>query len=37
MHPGMDGAHDMTLHVPVQYADGSTSTLDLAVTGDFRN
>ena len=37
MHPGMDGAHDMTLHVPVQYADGSTSTIDLAVTGDFRN
>ena len=33
----MDGTHDMTLHVPVQYADGSTSTLDLAVTGDFRN
>ena len=36
MHPGMDGAHDMTLHVPVQYADGTTSVLDLAVTGDFR-
>jgi len=26
----------MTLHVPVQYADGTTSVLDLAVTGDFR-
>ena len=37
MHPGMDGAHDMTLHVPVQYADGTTSVLDLAVTGDFRD
>lgn len=37
MHPGMDGAHDMTLHVPVQYADGVTSVLDLAVTGDFRD
>jgi len=37
MHPGMDGAHDMVLHVPVQHADGSTSTLDLSVTGDFRD
>ncbi|MBI4932743.1 MAG: hypothetical protein HY828_02620 [Actinobacteria bacterium] len=37
MHPGMDGAHDMTLHVPVQYADGTASVLDLAVTGDFRD
>lgn len=37
MHPGMDGPHDMTLHVPVQYADGATSVLDLAVTGDFRD
>ena len=30
-------AHDMTLHVPVQYADGTNSVLDLAVTGDFRD
>ena len=37
MHPGMDGAHDMTLHVPVKYADGTSSTLVLAVTGDFRD
>lgn len=37
MHPGMDGAHDMTLHVPVTHADGTTDTLDLAVTGDFRD
>lgn len=37
MHPGMDGAHDMTLHVPVLHADGTSETLDLAVTGDFRN
>ena len=37
MHPGMDGAHDMTLHVPVTHADGATDTLDLTVTGDFRN
>lgn len=37
MHPGMDGTHDMTIHVPVQYADGSEAVLDLAVTGDFRD
>ena len=37
MHPGMDGPHDMTIHVPVQYTDGSDSVLDLAVTGDFRD
>ncbi|MEP7114814.1 MAG: hypothetical protein ABI862_16215 [Ilumatobacteraceae bacterium] len=37
MHPGMDGPHDMTLHVPVQHADGTNSTMDLAVTGDFRD
>lgn len=36
MHPGMDGAHDMVLHVPVQHDDGTTTVLDLAVTGDFR-
>lgn len=37
MHPGMDGAHDMVIHVPVHYADGTDATLDLAVTGDFRD
>ena len=37
MHPGMDGPHDMTIHVPVQYTDGTNSVLDLAVTGDFRD
>ncbi len=37
MHAGMDGPHDMTLHVPVTRADGATDTLDLTVTGDFRN
>jgi hypothetical protein len=37
MHPGMDGPHDMTVHVPVEHADGTTDTLDLSVTGDFRN
>ena len=36
MHPGRTCAHDMTIHVPVQHADGSSSVLDLTVTGDFR-
>ena len=35
MHPGMDGMHDLTVHVPVQHADGSTDTLTLGVTGNF--
>lgn len=37
MHPGMDGPHDMTIHVPVQNADGTAQTVDLSVTGDFRD
>jgi hypothetical protein len=37
MHPGMDGPHDMTIHVPIQNADGTTETIDLAVTGDFHD
>ena len=37
MHPGMDGAHDMTIHVPVTHADGTETTLALSVTGDFRD
>lgn len=37
MHPGMDGPHDMTLHVPVAHADGTTDTLDVTVTGDFHD
>jgi hypothetical protein len=37
MHPGMDGPHDMTLHVPVAHADGTTDTLNVTVTGDFHN
>lgn len=37
MHPGMDGPHDMTIHVPVQHADGSIETLTLGVSGDFRD
>jgi len=36
MHPGMDGPHDMTVHIPILHADGTTDTLTLAVTGDFR-
>jgi hypothetical protein len=36
MHPGMDGWHDIAVHVPVLSAGGRESILDLAVTGDFR-
>jgi hypothetical protein len=35
MHPGMDGWHDILVHMPVS-AGSRTSTLDLDVTGDFR-
>lgn len=35
MHPGMDGPHDILVHVPLS-AGGSTETLTLGVTGDFR-
>lgn len=35
MHPGMDGMHDMTIHVPIKHANGSTDTLNLGVTGNF--
>ncbi len=35
MHPGMDGMHDMTVHVPIKHEDGSTATLNLGVTGNF--
>lgn len=37
MHPGMDGTHDMTLHMPMQHADGTKNVIDLTVTGDFRD
>ena len=37
MHPGMDGWHDMAIHVPVRHADGTNDNLTLGVTGDFRN
>lgn len=33
MHPGMDGWHDIAVHVPV----GPSETLTLGVTGDFRD
>jgi hypothetical protein len=36
MHPGMDGWHDIAVHVPVQTSSGASDTLDLGVTGDFR-
>ena len=37
MHPGMDGAHDLGLHVPVDDGSGSGQFLTLDVTGDFRS
>lgn len=36
MHEGMDGWHDMGVHVPVEGAAGQ-EWLELNVTGDFRN
>jgi hypothetical protein len=37
MHPGMDGWHDIAVHVPVGRAGGETTdALELVVTGDFR-
>jgi len=35
MHPGMDGPHDILVHVPVT-AGSSAEILTLGVTGDFR-
>jgi hypothetical protein len=35
MHPGMDGWHDIAVHVPVSNAHGE-DLLTLVVTGDFR-
>lgn len=37
MHPGMDGPHDITVHVPLTHADGTTDTLQLAVLGNFHD
>jgi hypothetical protein len=37
MHPGMDGPHDLGLHVPVDDGTGSGQVLTLEVTGDFRS
>lgn len=36
MHPGMDGWHDIAVHVPVLGESGSEDVLELTVTGDFR-
>jgi hypothetical protein len=36
MHPGMDGWHDIAVHVPVVSETGAENVLGLAVTGDFR-
>lgn len=35
MHPGMDGWHDIVVHVPIWTANGD-DVLDLRVVGDFR-
>lgn len=37
MHPGMDGPHDLGLHVPVDDGSGRGQFLTLVVTGDFRS
>lgn len=37
MHPGMDGWHDIAVHVPVgEVGSEPTDALELVVTGDFR-
>lgn len=35
MHAGMDGPHDLALHVPVDAGTGSPAFLTVDVTGDF--
>lgn len=37
MHPGMDGPHDLGVHVPVDDGTGTGQLLTLDVSGDFRN
>ena len=37
MHPGMDGPHDLGLHVPVDDGTGGNQFLTLDVTGDFQS
>lgn len=37
MHAGMDGPHDLRVHVPVQPTGADPATLALRVTGDFRD
>jgi hypothetical protein len=36
MHPGMDGPHDLAVHVPVLPEGRAATHLTLGVTGDFR-
>lgn len=36
MHPGMDGPHDLAVHVPVVPEDTPATHLTLGVVGDFR-
>ncbi len=36
MHPGMNGWHDIAVHVPVRPEGGPEELLELVVTGDFR-
>jgi hypothetical protein len=37
MHPGMDGPHDITVHVPLTHADGATDMINVDVTGNFHD
>lgn len=37
MHPGMDGPHDLALHIPVDNGTGNAEVLTVEVTGDFRD
>jgi hypothetical protein len=37
MHPGMDGRHDLGLHVPIDDGDDADEYLTLDATGDFRS
>lgn len=37
MHPGMDGPHDLALHVPVDGGTDPQGVLTVSVAGDFRS
>jgi hypothetical protein len=37
MHPGMDGPHDLGLHIPVDDGTTSDEVLTVEVVGDFRS